>query len=160
MPKMTTEEQIDIWKKELALAMADRQWRHALQLCSWLRYALRQRELSDPEVEQARRQAKEELAQQVIGERAQQERQVRHQQLHHQIVYQIASADWDQAMDSIEYLYQDGTGSREVTGLLEELEARMAIILRAPKYQQMNRRAAALSKRFNELAEKIGGGGS
>ena len=152
---------MDIWKKDLALAMADRQWRHALQLCSWLRYALRQRELSsDPEVEQARRQAKEELAQQVIGERAQQERQVRHQQLQHQIVYQIASADWDQAMDSIEYLYQDGTGSREVTGLLEELEARMAIILRAPKYQQMNRRAAALSKRFNELAEKIGGGGS
>jgi len=160
MPKMTPEEQIDIWKKELALAMADRQWRHALQLCSWLRYALRQRELSDPQVEQARRQAKEALAQQVIGERAQQERQVRHQQLHYQIVYQMASADWDQAMDSIENLYQDGAGSREITGLLEGLEARMAIILRDAKYQQMNRRAAALSKRFDELAEKIGGGGS
>ena len=102
------EEQIEIWKKELAIAMADGQWRRALQLCSWLRYTLRQQELSDPEVEEAHRQAKEGLAEQVIREKAQQEREERHRRLRRQTMYQIISGEWDQALDSIEALYQDG----------------------------------------------------
>ena len=157
MTERTNEEQVEIWKEELTLAMADRQWRRALQLCSWLRYALRQQGLSDPEVEQVQRQAKESLAQQVTGEKAQQERQVKHQQLQRKLVYQIASADWDQAMDSIEALYEDGANRRQVVGLLQELEARMTIILRSPKFRQMDRRTAALSTRFDELVERVSG---
>jgi len=71
VPKTTTGEQIEIWKKELATAMAGQQWRRALQFCSWLRYALRQQGLSDPEVEQVQRRAKEALAEKVIKEKPQ-----------------------------------------------------------------------------------------
>ena len=158
MPKTTTEEQIEVWKKELAMAIAGQQWRRALQLCSWLRYAQRQQGLPDPEVEQVQRQAKEALAEQVIEEKTQQKREGRHRELQRQTVYQMASGDWEQAMDSIEALYQDGANRREVIGLLQELKARMAIILRFPKYQETNRRAAALSRRFDELVERVGGG--
>jgi len=49
---MTTGEQIETWKKELVRAMTSRQWRRALQFCSWLRYTLWQQDLSDPEVEE------------------------------------------------------------------------------------------------------------
>jgi hypothetical protein len=64
------DEQIEMWKAELALAMADARWRRALQLCSWLRFSLRQQGLSDPEMEQARQQAKEHLAETVTREKA------------------------------------------------------------------------------------------
>lgn len=158
MTETTTGEQIEIWKKELVLAMADRQWRHALQLCSWLRYALRQQGLSDPEVEQVQRQAKEALAEQVAKRKTQQEREGSRQQLRRQAMYQIASGEWDQALDSIEVLYQDGANRQETINLLQELEARMAIILRSPKYRQRDQRAAVLSRRFDELVERVGGG--
>ncbi|NIM04187.1 MAG: hypothetical protein GTN65_00870 [Armatimonadetes bacterium] len=77
----TSGKQVKIWKEELAIAMADRQWRRALQLCSWLRYTLRQQELSDAEAEEAHRQAKEALARQVVREEAQQVRERRNQRL-------------------------------------------------------------------------------
>jgi DNA polymerase III gamma/tau subunit len=155
--EMTNKEQMGVWKKELTVAMVGQQWRRVLQICSWLRYALRQQRLSDPEIEQMRRQAKEALAEQVIGERIQQERECRHQQLQHQIVYQIASGDWEQAMDSIEAIYQDGANRQEVINLLQELEVRLAIIVLSPQYRQMDQRAAALSRRFDELVERVGG---
>ena len=69
MAQTTNREQIDVWKKELAEAMDSQQWQLALKLCSWLRYALHQQDLSDPEVEEAHRQAKEALARQVIEEK-------------------------------------------------------------------------------------------
>ena len=158
MPKTTTGEQIEIWKKELATAMAGQQWRRALQFCSWLRYALRQQGLSDPEVEQVQRRAKEALAEKVIKEKVQQEREGKHRQLRRQTMHQIATGDWHQALDSIEALYQDGANRQEAIDLLQNLKARMAIILRSPKYQQMDRRAAALSRRFDELVERVGSG--
>jgi len=153
----TAGEQIEIWKKELAIAMADEQWRRALQLCSWLRYTLRQQELSDTEVEEAHRQAKEALAEQVIREKAQQEREGRHRQLRHKIMQQIVSGDWEQALDSIEALYQDGTNHQEAIHLLQELKARLPTT-RPPEYRQADQRAAALRRRFDELVERVGGG--
>ena len=148
------EEQIEIWKKELAIAMADGQWRRALQLCSWLRYTLRQQELSDPEVEEAHRQAKEGLAEQVIREKAQQEREERHRRLRRQTMYQIISGEWDQALDSIEALYQDGANRPETIHLLQELKARLATLL-SPKFRQADQRASALGRRLDELVERV-----
>jgi hypothetical protein len=150
----TAEEQIEIWKKELAIAMADGQWRRALQLCSWLRYTLRQQELSDPEVEEAHRQAKEGLAEQVIREKAQQEHEERHRRLRRQTMDQIIFGDWDQALDSIEALYQDGANRQEAIHLLQELKARLATLL-SPKFRQVDQRAAALGRRFDELVERV-----
>jgi len=154
---MTAEEQIEIWKKELAIAIADEQWRLALKLCSWLRSTLRQQELSDPEVEAAHRQAKEGLAEQVIREKAQQEREERHRRLQQQTMYQIISGDREQALDSIEALYQDGANRQETIHLLQELKARLPTML-TPKYRQADQRAAALARRFDELVERVGGG--
>lgn len=154
MTETTAGEQIEIWKKELAIAMADEQWRRALQLCSWLRYTLRQQELSDPEVEEAHRQAKEALAEQVIREKTQQEREGRHRRLRRQTMYQIVSGDWEQALDSIEALYQDGANRQEVIHLLQELKARWPTT-QTPKYRQADQRAAALGRRFDELVERV-----
>ena len=78
MAETTTGEQIEIWREELSVAMTGQQWRRALQLCSWLRYALDQQERSDPVVEQMHRRAKEALAEQVTQERAQQACQEEH----------------------------------------------------------------------------------
>ena len=160
MTETTTEEQIDIWKKELATAIADEQWRLALKLCSWLRYALSQQGLSDPEVEEVHRQAKEALAEQVIREKTRQEREEEHErglrQLRRTVMHQIVSADWDGALDSIEALYQDGADRREAIRLLQELKVRMATLL-SPKYRQVDQRAAALGKRFDELVERVDG---
>lgn len=154
MTETTAGEQVEIWKKELAIAMADEQWRRALQLCSWLRYTLRQQELSDPEVEKAHRQAKEALAEQVVREKAQQEREERHRRLRRQTMYQIVSGDWDQALDSIEALYQDGANRQEAIHLLQELKVHLPTML-TPKYRQTDQRAAALGRRFDELVERI-----
>ena len=138
----------------MAIAIADEQWRLALKLCSWLRYTLRQQELSDPEVEEAHRQAKEGLAEQVIREKAQQEREERHRRLRRQTMYQIISGEWDQALDSIEALYQDGANRQEAIHLLQEVKARLATML-SPKYRQTDQQAAALGRRLDELVERV-----
>ena len=160
MTETATGEQIEIWKKELAVAMADQQWRLALKLCSWLRYALSQQTLSDPEVEEVHRQAKEALAEQVTRERTEhereEERERRLRRLPRTVMRQIISADWDGALDSIEALYQDGANRQEAIRLLQELKLRMATLL-SPTYRQMDQRAAALGKRFDELVERVSG---
>jgi len=87
----TTGEPIEIWKEELAVAITGQQWRRALRLCSWLRYALRQQGLSDPEVKEAHRRAKEALTRRVIREKTQQGHKARYRQLRGEIMYQIVS---------------------------------------------------------------------
>jgi len=137
--------------------MDKEQWRLALNLCSWLRYALSQQGLSDPEVEEVHRRAKEALAEQVTRERTEHEREEeRERRLLRTVMRQIISADWDGALDSIEVLYQDGANREEAIRLLLELKGRIATLL-SPKYRQADQRAAALGKRFDELVERVGG---
>jgi len=155
----TTREQIEIWKKELRIAMADEQWRLALKFCSWVRYVLSQQGLSDPEVEEAHRRAKESLAKQVVREKSQQRREERCQRLRRQTMYQIISGHWDQALDSVEALYQNGANRQEAIDLLQELKARLGTS-RPSKHRRRGRRAAALSRRFDEFMERFGGGGT
>lgn len=154
MSETTIGEQIEIWKEELVLAMTSQQWRRALQLCSWLRYTLRQQELSDPEVEEAHRRAKEALAGQVIREKAQRERKARYRQRRREIMYQIIARQWEQALDSIDAFCADGATPREAFDLLQELKARSAALL-SSKHRQVNQRAAALGQRFDELWERV-----
>lgn len=160
MTETTDEEQIVIWKKELATAMADQQWRLALKFCSWLRYALSLQGRSDPEVEEAHQQTKEALAKQIAREKTQQEREEehegRHQRLRSEAMYQIISGNWDGALDSIEKLYQDKADRQEAIHLLQELKARTLTFL-SPTYRQRDERAAALGKRFDALVERVGG---
>jgi glutamine synthetase adenylyltransferase len=157
----TTEEQIEIWKEELAIAMTGNQWRIALKLCSWLRYALSQQGLSDPEVEEVHRQAKKALAEQVTREKTQQEREEergrRLRRLRRTVMHQIVSADWDRALGSIETLYEDGANREEALRLLRELKGRLATVL-SPQHRQVDQRAAALGRRFDKLVERVGGG--
>jgi len=150
----TTREQIGDWETELALAIGDRQWRRALQLCSWLRYALEQQERSDPEVEQMHRQAKEALAEQVAQERAERARQKEHRRLRVTARNQAASGTWMQALDSIEAFYQNGASQQEALGLLQELKTRLSDRL-FPEYRQIDPKAAALARRFNELLDQV-----
>jgi hypothetical protein len=150
MDETTAEERIEAWKDELGLAMADQQWRRALQLCSWLRYALWQTELSDPLVEAAHHQAKEGLAKQVDREKSQQRHKGEQQQQWDGIMQQIASGQNEQALDSIAVLHQDGADRQVVIHLLQELRARMGRVL-GPNYRRMNRLAALLGNRFDEL---------
>ena len=154
-------ERIEVWKKELATAMDSEQWRLVLKLCSWLRYVLSQQGLFDPEVEEAHHRAKEALAEQVAGEKAQQERKEEHEgghrRLRRKIMYQIVSGDWPEAMNSIETFYQDGANRQEAVDLLWELKARLGTIL-SPKYRQMDQRAAALGRCFDELVDRVHGG--
>lgn len=153
-------EQIDTWKKELATAMADQQWRLALKFCSWLRYALSQQGLSDPDVEEAHQQAKEALVKQIAREKTLQEREEeheeRHQRLRSEAMHRIVSGDWGGALDSIETLYQGKADRREAIHLLQELKVRTATLL-SPTYRQRDERAAALGKRFDALVERVGG---
>jgi hypothetical protein len=150
----TTKEQIGDWKTELALAMDDRQWRRALHLCSWLRYALERQEHSDPELEQTHRQAKKALAQQVAQERALQAGQKELRRLRLTARRQTASGTWMQALDSIDAFYQNGASEQEALGLLQELKARLSDRL-LPEYRQIDPKAAVLARRFNELLEQV-----
>jgi hypothetical protein len=150
----TTRDQIEDWETELALAMGDRQWRRALQLCSWLRYALGQQERSDPEVEQMHRQAKKALAEQVTQERAQRAGQKEYRRLRLTARRQTASGTWMQALDSIEEFYQNGASQQEALGLLQELRTRLSDRL-LPIHQQLDPKAAALARRFNELLDQV-----
>ena len=150
MTEPKAEEQIEIWKNELAIAVAGEQWRLALRLCSWLRHILRQQELSDPEVEQAQRQAKEGLTEQVIREEAQQKLEETHRRSQHHSMNQILAGDWDLALESIEALYQDGASRQEVIHLLQELKNRLPT-MSLPRYKQRGQRA-------DELVERVRGG--
>ncbi len=150
----TAKEQIEDWKTELALAMVNQQWRRALKLCSWLRYALEQQERSDPEVEQMHRQAKEALAEQITQERAQQARQKEHRRLQRTAMNQSASGTWMQALDSIEAFYQHGASQQEALSLLQDLKIRLSDRL-LPTHWQKDPKAAALARRFNKVLEKI-----
>jgi hypothetical protein len=156
MTETTTKEQIGDWETELAVAMDDRRWRRALQLCSWLRYALAEQGRSDPEVEQQHRQAKEALAEQVTQERAQQAHQKEHRRLELTARRQAASGTWIQALDSIEAFYRNGADHQEALGLLQELKTRLSDRL-LPIHQQLDPKAAALARRFNELLDQVRG---
>lgn len=150
MDETTAEERIEAWRDELELAMADQQWRRALQLCSWLRFALWQTELSDPLVEAAHHQAKEGLARQVDREKSQQRHKGEQRLQQDGIMQQIASGQNEQALDSIAALHQDGADRQVVIDLLQELRARMGRVL-GPNYRRMNRLAALLGNRLDEL---------
>ncbi len=160
MTEMTTEEQMDSWKENLAAAMADEQWRLALKFCGWLRYTLSSQGDSDPEIEQTHRQAKEALSKQIAREKTQREheraQEKEHLRLQGKAMHQIISADWTGAMDSIEVLYQDGANRQDAIRLLRELKMRTGT-MQSPRFRQMNQRAATFGKRFDELAERIGG---
>lgn len=154
--KKTAEEQIEAWEDNLALAMADQQWRRALQLCSWLRYALGQQESSDPQVEKAHQQAKEGLAEQLVQEKRQERDREEHRRRRGAIIEQIAAGRNGQALDSIEILHQEGASRAEIIQLLKELKMHMGRVL-SPRYRQANRRAAALGNRFDELEARARG---
>lgn len=155
----TSGEQIDVWKKELAEAVASQQWKVAIRLCSWLRYALHQQGLSDPEVEDAQRQAKEALARQVIEEKAQQRREGEYPRLRYKIMSQIIHGDWNAALFSIEMLHHQEAPRRDVLDLLQEFNVRVATMLSSQR-RQTDPQAAALGQRFDELVEQVGGGPS
>lgn len=157
MTETTTGEQIDVWKEELAEAMDSQQWRLALRLCSWLRYDLHQQGLTDPEVEEAHRQAKEALAWQMDREKVQQEQEEGYRELGYRIMAQIIHGDWTLALFSIEMLHQQGAPRREVLDLLQEFKARAATLL-SPKYRETDPQAATLGRRFDRLVEQVGGG--
>ena len=154
MTETTTTQQIEDWGTDLVLAMANRQWRRALQLCSWLRYALERQERSDPDVEQMHRRAKEALAEQVTQERAEQASQKKHRRLQLMAVNQSTSGTWTQALDAIEVFYQNGASQQEALDLLQILKRRLSDRM-LPLYWQIDPKAAALGRRFNELVDHI-----
>ena len=156
MTKTTTSKQIEDWKTELALAMVNLQWRRALQLCSWLRYALEQQDHSDPEVEQMHHRAKEALAEQVAQERAQRARQKEHRRLRRTAMDQIVSGTWMQALDSIEALYRSGASQEETLDLLRELKIHLSDRLFTTHWRQ-DPKAAELARHFNAILGQVRG---
>lgn len=151
---MITSEQVKTWKQELGIAISNKHWKLALKLCSWLRYALLQGGISDPEVEEAHRMAKEALVEQETGEDTWKEREERLRRLKNLAMFQITSGDWVQSLDSIEALLQSGAKPQEAINLLQELKARSATLLSLP-YRQTNPRAETLRRRFDELTELV-----
>jgi len=149
---ITNSEQIEIWKYELALAMSSEKWQLALKLCGRLRYALRQQELSDQEVDKAHHQAKEALGKQLTQETSAHKE---YQQQRNLTMRQIRFGEWEQALDSIEAIYQDGANRRDAIGLLEEIEVRTQTFF-SSNHRKTNQRATDLGKRFDELVERIG----
>jgi len=142
----TSSEQIEDWKDQLTLAMANQQWRHALQLCSWLRYALEK----DPEVEELHHRAKELLAKQVSQERALRAHENEHRRLRHQVTTHIGSGAWMKALDSIEALYESAEDQQELLAFLRELKIRLSGQL-LPTHWEQNPTAVILAQRFDEL---------
>lgn len=154
MTKGTTDEQIKNWKNELAIAMDNEEWQHALKLCGWLRYTLRQQDLSDPDVNEAHRQAKDALAKQLVRENTVYEQ---HQKQRHLIMYQIISREWDQVLMSIETHYKDGASREETINLLQEFKGRTRTLL-TDSWRQKDPQAAVLGRQFDELVEQVAGG--
>ena len=154
MTKETTDEQVKNWKNEMAIAMDNEQWRHALKLCGWLRYALRQQDSSDPDVDEAHRQAKDALAKQWVREKSAYEK---HQKQRDLILYQIISREWNKALTSIEAHYKDGANRQETINLLQEFKGRTRTLL-TDNWRQKDPQAAALGRQFDELVEQVAGG--
>ncbi len=154
MTKGTSDEQIKNWKNELTIAMDNEQWRYALNLCGWLRYALRQQDSSDPDVDEAHRQAKDGLAKQLVREKTEYEK---HQKQRHLIMYQIISREWEQALTSIEAHYKDGGNPQETISLLQEFKGRTRTLL-TERWRQKDPQAAALGRQYDELVEQVAGG--
>jgi hypothetical protein len=156
MTSTTTEKQIEDWKTELASAMADGQWRRALQLCSWLRYALEEQDGSDPAVEQMQVQAKEALAEQIAQERAARAREKEQRRLRVVAMNQIASGTWMQALDSTDLFYQNGASPEETLDLLQQFRTRLSGRVLPTSWQKAPN-AEALAQRFNELLDRVRG---
>ena len=154
MTKETTDEQVKNWKNEMVIAMDNEEWQHALKLCSWLRYALREQDSSDPDVDEAHRQAKDALAKQLAREETAYEKQQKQRQL---IMYQIISREWKQALTSIETYYKDGANRQETINLLQEFKGRTRTLL-TDTWRQKDPQAAALGRQFDELVEQVAGG--
>ncbi len=153
MTEETIDEQIKNWKNEMAIAIDNEQWRHALKLCGWLRYALRQQDSSDPEVDAAHRLAKDALAKQLAREKTASEKHRRQRDL---TMRQIITGEWKQALTSIEILYKDGTNRQEVIDLLQEFKGRTRTLLTS-SWRRVDPQAAALGQRFDELVEQVAG---
>jgi hypothetical protein len=152
--KGTTDEQLNNWKNEMAIAMDNEQWRHALKLCGWLRYALRQQDSSDPDVDEAHRQAKDALARQLVREKKEYEKHRKQRDL---IMYQIISGEWEQVLTSIETHYKDGASREETINLLQEFKGRTRTLL-TDNWRQKDPQAAALGRQFDELVEQVADG--
>jgi len=146
--KKPNSEQLEDWRDQLTLAMSNQQWRRALQLCSWLRYALEKD--PDPELEQLHRRAKESLAKQVAQERAQRAHENEHRRLRHAVTTHIASGTWMKAFDSIDALYKSSADREELLGFLRELKIRLSGRL-LPTHWEKDPKAPALARRFDEL---------
>jgi hypothetical protein len=152
--KETTDEQVKNWKNEMAIAMDNEKWQHALKLCGWLRYALRQQDSSDPDVDEVHRQAKDALAKQLIREKTAYEK---HQKQRHLIMYQIISREWEQALTSIEAHYKDRANRQEAINLLQEFKGRTRTLL-TNNWRQKDPQVAALGRQFDELVEQVASG--
>ena len=161
MTETTSEEQVQIWKEELATAVTGQQWQLALKLCSWLRHELGQQDASDPEVEEAHRQAKEGLAEHGSTRKTEQESEKEHRRTYQQrrirIMHQLVAGNWDKALDLIEALHQDGATRHQIVDVLHELSARTASLL-SPGYRRVDARAAALGQTLDEFVERVQGG--
>ena len=148
MTEKTSSEQLEDWRDQLTLAMANQQWRRALQLCSWLRYALE--ENPDPELEQLHRRAKESLSKQVAQERAQRAYENEHRRLRRAVTTHISSGTWMKAFDAIEALYESSADQQELLGFLQEIKIRLSDRL-LPIHWEQDPAAPMLARRFDEL---------
>lgn len=158
MTNPITEKQINIWKNELATAMDHEQWQIALKFCGWLRYALRQQDSSDPEVDEMQRRAKKALAKQLAKQLGGEEEAYKmHQKRRSLAMHHIICGEWEQALTLIEALYKDGTDQKEVIDFLQEFKERAKFLL-TPSWQREDPQAAALTKRFDKLVEKVASG--
>jgi hypothetical protein len=151
---ISNNEQIEIWKYELALAMSNEQWHQALNFCGKLRYALRQLKLSDSEIMNDHHRAKEAQAKQIILEKSTNKKHQLQQTL---TMRHIRFGEWEQALDSIEASYQDGANRKETIVLLREIEMRTQTFF-SPNHRKTNPLSAAIGKRFDEIVNRIGGG--
>ena len=154
MTNIKTGEQIENWKAELTSAMTDQKWRRALQLCSWLRYALDQQGHSDPEIEQMHSHAKEALAEQVKEKQDTQERQRKLGHLRRMSRSEIASGQWLRALDTIEAYHDHGASQEEVVDVLQALQDRLSRQL-AFTQRPAGIGATEIKQRFNTLLQQI-----
>lgn len=150
----TSGEQIENWKIELASAMGDQKWRRALQLCSWLRYALDQQGRSDARVERMHDRAKKALAEQVRQEQAKQEHQQERRHLLHVSTNQITLGHWLPALDAIEAFHNAGANQEETIELLQSFQDRLLDRLSTAQ-QPTGAQATEVKQRFNDLLEQI-----
>lgn len=70
---------------------------------------------------------------------------------------QIISGEWEQALTSIEVLFEDGDNRQEAIDLLQEFEARTRTLL-SSALRQKDPQARAIGEHFDGLVERIAGG--